>query len=192
MNQADRRASYGKQYAVFARRRTWARITQFAMTTLGVVLAAAGSAMVLGAGLITPNMLGTYLAQRHIPGPDGSISLQEATRYALINEKGDPLTPCTITPGRGGEPLAQTPRDGEGMNFDAEVGQYIVRCEDNPDNEGIAVFREEDMDTVGNDIHMPLLLQGLPFLGVGVALLIGSKFAAKHIAPERLRPDVPA
>lgn len=192
MNSADPLATYRAEYAVFARRRSWARATQIVMITLGVVLLAIGLALTLGAGASSVNMNGNFLAQRHIPGPDGSISLPEETQYALINEDGDELTACTITPRQGGEPLEQTPREGHGMNFDAAMGQYIVECADNPDNAGVAVFREKDMIIVENDIYVPQLVQGLAFLGIAIALMIGSKFAARRIAPESLRPDIPA
>ncbi len=183
-------AAYRAQIADFRRRGRYAFLVRVTTTVLAIVLLAVGVVLVLGSLTTLP---GSFLAQRYIPGADGSISPLRDGNYALTHESGVPPR-CTITDLDGVEvPQAAISLPGdpplEASLFHAAKGGYHVSCEGG--NDGVVAFAHESLDVVQNRLR-GMVFQALPFLITGVALFYGGKYAAARIRPESSRPVIPS
>ncbi|HMR49544.1 MAG TPA: hypothetical protein PKE40_09770 [Arachnia sp.] len=181
--------TYRAQLRAFARRGRIALVVRIVTSIVAVVLVAIGSVFVLSS--IT-NVPGSHLAQRYIPGLDGSISIQIDGTYAVTNPDG-PLPSCVVTD-RDGTEVPQTPAIVDGTPplevglFEATAGNYLVTCEGG--NQNVVVYAYASIDIVQHR-YLRLILQALPFLVAGVAAFWGGKYAAKRIRPESMRPVIP-
>ena len=183
-------AAYREQIADFRRRGRYAFLVRVSTTVLAVLLLAMGGALTLGSLTTLP---GSFLAQRYVPGADGSISILHDGNYALTHE--DKTLPVCTIPDLDGVEVPQTAitLDGnppmEASLFHAAKGGYRVFCEGG--NDGVIAFAHESLDIVQNRL-LVMVLQALPFLITGVALFYGGKYAAARIRPESRRPVIPS
>ena len=182
--------TYRAQLREFARRGRIALVVRIVTSIVAVILVAIGSVFVLSS--IT-NVPGSHLAQRYIPGLDGSISIQLDGTYAVTNPDG-PLPDCVITDRDGTEvPQTLTTIDGtpplEVGLFEATAGNYLVTCQGG--NQNVTVYAYESIDIVQHR-YLRLILQALPFLLAGIAAFWGGKYAANRIRPESMRPVIPS
>ncbi|MFT3889518.1 MAG: hypothetical protein QM713_15345 [Arachnia sp.] len=181
--------AYRVQFLEFQRRGRYAFLVRVATTVLAVLMLALGVALTLGSLTMVP---GSFLAQRYVPGADGSISILRDGNYALTSEHGG-IPRCVITdldgvevpqrdlPVSGGEPHATL--------FHATEGGYHVTCEGG--NDGVVAFAHESLDLVRHQ-YFSMVVQALPFLLTGIALFYGGKYAAARIRPESKRPIIPS
>lgn len=182
-------ADYRAQLREFARRGKIALAVRIVTSIVAVVMIGIGAVFVLSS--IT-NVPGSHLAQRYIPGVDGSISIQVDGTYAVTNTDG-PLPQCTVTD-RDGTALPLTRVTVEGNPplaadlFDATAGNHLVTCEGG--SQQVTVYAYESIDIVQYR-YLRLILQALPFLLAGAVSFWGGKYAAKRIRPESMRPVIP-
>ncbi|MEZ5086117.1 MAG: hypothetical protein R2722_07680 [Tessaracoccus sp.] len=96
-------ADYRAQLREFARRGKIALAVRIVTSIVAVVMIGIGAVFVLSS--IT-NVPGSHLAQRYIPGVDGSISIQVDGTYAVTNTDGPLLSarPQTATARRSPSP----------------------------------------------------------------------------------------
>lgn len=183
------RARYHEDLAVFRRRKRLALAVGVVSTVLAILLIAFGVALALGA---QNTISGKFLVQQHVPGPDGSISLPENGTYAIHSAERD-LPECTVTDLDGARLTTTRSTAPEAPDvplamFEAAKGGYTVHCEGG--NDGVSVYSTDNLDTVFNGWRS-LLLQAVPFVVAGLALLAVARFVPARIAPERLRPVIP-
>lgn len=182
--------AYRAQVADFQRRGRYAFLVRVAATVLAVLLVAMGATLIVGSLAALP---GSFLAQRYVPGADGSISILREGNYVLTQEDKT-LPVCTITDLDGVRvPQTAITVDGnppmEAGLFHAAKGGYRVFCEGG--NDGVVAFAHESLDVVQNQL-LATTLQALPFVIVGVALYLGGRYAAGRIRPEASRPVIPS
>lgn len=188
--EAQRR--YREQLAVFNKRRRIAFVVRVATTALAVALLAMGVALVASSFTTISN---EYLAKRHVPGVDGSISIATAGSYALAQTEGGALPACGIVNTQGDAVVPLTHWEAPGnppldtWRFDAAEGRYLVTCEGG--NDGVVVYAADSIDMLQRG-YFGFILQAIPFLVLGVALYWGGKVAARRILPESLRPIIPS
>ncbi|MBK7820831.1 MAG: hypothetical protein IPJ61_07055 [Tessaracoccus sp.] len=182
--------AYQAQLADFRRRGRYAFLVRVSTTVLAILLLAIGVALTLGS---MTSMPGSFLAQRYVPGADGSITILRDGNYALTNE-AKTLPVCSITD-LDGVDIPQRPISlpgnppMEASLFHVSEGGYRVFCEGG--NDGVTAFAHESLDIVQNRL-LGLALQALPFLVVGLVSYFAGTYAAARIHPESSRPVVPS
>lgn len=183
---------YREDFARFAKRRRIAFLVRVATTVLAVGLIAMGVALVASSFTTIAN---EYLATRHVPGADGSISIATDGSYALAQTEGGELPSCSVVDADTGLPLDLEPWTLEGdpplrtWRFDATTGRYQVTCEGG--NDGMVAYAADSVPMLQHG-YLGIVLQALPFLLIGVGLFWGGKFAARRICPESMRPMIPS
>ncbi|MDF1487881.1 hypothetical protein [Tessaracoccus caeni] len=182
-------AEYRIQIRRFARRGKIALVVRIVTSIVAVVMVGIGAVFVLSS--IT-NVPGSHLAQRYIPGLDGSISIQTEGTYAVTNTEG-PLPECTVADRDGTQlPLTEVTVEGNpplpASLFDAPAGNYLVTCDGGAQQ--VTVYSYESIDIVQYR-YLRLILQALPFLAAAAIAFWGGKYAANRIRPESMRPVIP-
>lgn len=184
-------ARYRAELAHFQARKRIAFIVRIVTTVLAVALLALGVALVASS---FTTMANEYLAVRHVPGSDGSITIKTSGPYALTHTDGGQLPACGIVDADGEPvPVEAWIVDGnpplETWRFEAAPGQYTVTCEGG--NEGLVAYAADSVEMLQRG-YLGIALQAIPFILVGLALYWGGKVAAARIAPESLRPLIPS
>lgn len=184
--------TYREQLERFQKRRRQAFVVRVATTVVAIGLIALGAALVASS---FTSMSNEYLAQRHVPGADGSISIQAAGSYALVQTTGEPLPSCGVVNAadQSAVPLEAWKAPGspplDTWRFDAAVGRYEVTCLGG--NDGMVAYAAGSVDMLQRG-YFGIVLQALPFLLVGLILFFGGKVVARRLAPESLRPLIPS
>lgn len=185
----DTVSQYHEDLARFRRRRSIALATGIACTVVSVLLVAMGASLLLGSMTSFP---GAYIAQRHSPGEGGSITLQEPGRYVITKDKGE-VPSCSVSAADGqavSVGVESVPHSDKVVPaFDANPGSYTVTCDGGQSR--VVVFAQSDLDLVFNG-WSSLMLRSLPFILLGIAFFVAGRYAARAIAPERLRPVIPS
>ncbi|WP_145952766.1 hypothetical protein [Tessaracoccus aquimaris] len=187
--------AYREQLAAFRKRKNWALVVGIVATVLAVASIALGGALALGQfnTQFLNTRTGEWVAQRHVPGASGTVSLPDPGRYAIT--KPDGVAPaCTVADMDGtAVPVAmeQLPEaNGKTLQvFDAEKATYTVTCEGG--QSGVVVFAVDDLPMVVNG-WVSELAKVAPFLILGVALLVVGRIVPRRIAPESMRPVIPS
>ena len=179
---------YREDIARFRRRKGWALAVSIVCHVAAVVLIAMGAALVLGS---QNTIAGHWLAERHPPGDDGSISLTEPGLYA-ITRTNEPAPTCAVST-TDGLPVTLTQDNVPRSNvqvpvFEATQGGYTVLCEGG--NDGVVVFAMDQMDVVANG-WLAMFLRALPFIGLGLVAFFAGRILPRRIAPESMRPMIP-
>lgn len=155
----------------------WIRVLT-AIVAIG--LAAPATALLLGQ---VNAMRADYVPQRHVPGADGSISIQSADSYVLVRHAAE-LPECVVTSSDGYELLLDTWQFGDhpaGKSFYAEAGRYDVTCEGGQD--GVVALQQDEYErSLGgpwrlNNPAWPM------FAGALLVFFLGRVVASRLTAP---------
>lgn len=186
------RQRYQADIIRFRKRKRLALIISIVSLVASVTLIALGGALALGS---FNRISGEYLAQRHAPGQDHSVSLPRGGAYAITStDPGRDLPDCTVTDLAGTQlPVTRTVMPGDTSTqilvFEATKGGHLISCDGG--NAGIVAYAMDELDIVANGWR-GLLLGALPFIGLGLACYFGGRVAAKRVAPEAMRPIIPS
>lgn len=187
---AEERRRYQADLAAFRNRKRTALVVAVVANVLAVVLLALGGALALGS---LNRISGEYLAQRHAPGQDRSVTLPRDGGYAITSSER-PLPECTVEDLDGTMlSVTRTTMPGDDSTeiavFDAKKGSYRITCEGG--NAGIVAFAMDEIDVVTSGWR-GLLLNALPFLLAGIGAFLAGRYLPRRIAPESMRPLIPS
>lgn len=164
----------------------WVRVV-----TVFFALSLAAPATALMLGQLT-SMREDYIPQRHVPGADGSITINTVDSYLLIRHEAELPESCIVADSDSYELLLGPWQFGShpaGQSFYAEPGRYTVTCEGGQD--GVVVLNREVYE---RSLSGPWRLgnPAWPMFAGALVLFYGGRLAAARIAPESMRPLYPA